>query len=87
MGAVAELIHAAGPYAGWVVSGLLGTSLLWAYANDKLVSAGRHQEQAEYFRERIEKAEAEADAYRSDRDYWRDISLDLMSTVAASVDK
>lgn len=87
MGWIGELITAAGPFGGWVVSGLLGTSLLYMYATDRIVSAGRHAEQAEHFRERIDKIESEVEQYRSDRDYWRDTALNLMETVAAATGK
>lgn len=58
MGAIADILNSAGPFAGWVVSGLLGTALLWWYATDRLVSAGRHQEQAVHFQQKLELQQA-----------------------------
>lgn len=87
MAAVADLLNTAGPYAGWVCFALVVVAGLWAYATDRIVSAGRHREQADHYQERITEAKVEADQYRGDRDYWRDIALDLMSTVASSVER
>lgn len=44
-----ELLTAAGPWAGWVLSGLLGTGALYLYATDRLISRGRNAEQATHY--------------------------------------
>lgn len=102
-----ELLSWAGPWAGWMFSGLLGTTMLWFYATDRLISKGRHDEQAthyeqllkskeeshhiameelrSHFKEMLEVAHQRAESFRDDRDYWREVGLDLMATVAATM--
>lgn len=91
--AIGVILTAAGPFAGWVAAGLLGTGLLWFYATDRLVSRGRHEEQAGNYEKRLTQTEQHyeemlgsererTDSFRSDRDYWRDTALELMSIAA-----
>lgn len=91
---IGEILTAAGPFAGWVAAGLLGTGLLWFYATDRLISKGRHDEQSSQYEKRIKQAEEHyiallsseqerTESFRSDRDYWRDTALELM-TIAAT---
>lgn len=96
MTAIADLLNSAGPYAGWVAFALLVTAGLWAYSTDRIVSPGRHREQAAHYQQQIALMQQQHDAevrdlrdrleaQSEDKVYWRDTSLDLMSTVAASV--
>ena len=91
--AIGAILTAAGPFAGWVAAGLLGTGLLWFYATDRLVSKGRHDEQAQHYEKRLNQTKEHyeqslaseqdlAESFRNDRDYWRDTALELM-TIAA----
>lgn len=93
MAAVADLLNAAGPYAGWVCFALLTVAGLWAYATDRLVSIGRHREQADHYEQRLAQErqhlleqigdlEQRADAHLNDKAYWRDHALELMAVAA-----
>lgn len=104
---IAELVRAAGPAAGWAVVLVMLAFGLWLYSSDRLVSRGRHKDQASHYEELLSRQEQHhkqtleelrsnfekllrrtedrAESYRHDRDYWREIALDLMGTVAASL--
>lgn len=110
MGWITDLLSTlavAGPWAGWVIAGfgLLGT--VWLYATDRLISHGRHVEQAAHYKHRMEDLESShrqqidqlrasmqalieqeqfrVQSYLTERDYWRDGLLDLLSVTAEAL--
>ncbi len=93
MAAVAELLNSAGPFAGWVSFALVVLSLLWSYSTDRLVSSGRHDEQADHFRQQLELQQRHyeeqigdlqqaVEAHHADKVYWRDHALELMAVAS-----